>query len=91
MSMGVSHKIPKRPLKPFRHFLPERLRGIPQGRALGEALDEETLEGTVTEASAIVIDETSTDDERTKAMNTFVAGITNMSGEPIVAIAVVSD
>jgi hypothetical protein len=77
-------------LKPFKHFLPERLRGTRQGRALG-ALSEETLEETITGASAIVIDSTSTDDERTEAINDFAEDIRNMRGERIVAIAVVSD
>jgi hypothetical protein len=81
----------KRPLKPFKHFLPERLRGTRQGRALGKALSEETLEGTITGASAIVIDSTATDDERAKAINDFVEYISNMDGERIFAIAVVSD
>jgi hypothetical protein len=77
-------------LKPFKHFLPERLRGTRQGRALG-ALSEETLEQTITGASAIVIDSTSTDDERTEAINDFAEDIRNMSGERIVAIAAASD
>ena len=68
----------KQRLKPFK--LPERLRGTRQGRALG-ALSEETLEGTITGASAIVIDSTSTDDERTEAINGFAEDIRNMSGE----------
>jgi hypothetical protein len=58
---------------------------------LGNALNEETLEATVTEASVIVIDETSTDDERAKAVKGFVADISNMSGERIIAVAVASD
>jgi hypothetical protein len=52
------------------------------------ALSEETLEGTITGASAIVIDSTSTNDERTEAINGFAEDIRNMSGERIVAIAV---
>ena len=42
-------------------------------------------------ASAIVIDSTSTDDERAKAVSDFAEEISNMSGERIVAIAVVTD
>jgi hypothetical protein len=80
----------KQRLKPFRHFLPRRLRRTRQGRALG-ALSEETLEGTITGASAIVIDSPSTDDERTEVINDFAEDIRNMSGERIVAIAVVWD
>ena len=52
--MGVNNRMAKQRLKPFRHFLPERFRGTRQGRALG-ALSEETQEGTITGASAIVI------------------------------------
>jgi hypothetical protein len=58
---------------------------------LGNALNEETLEATVTEASVIVIDETSTDDGRAKAVKGFVVDISNMSGERIVAVAVASN
>jgi hypothetical protein len=83
--------LPKWPLKRFRHFLPERLRGTGQRSALGNALNEETLEATVTEASVIVIDETSTDDGRAKAVKGFVVDISNMSGERIVAVAVASN
>ena len=57
---------------------------------MGNALNEETLEATVTEASVIVIDETSTDDGRAKAVKGFVVDISNMSGERIVAVAVAS-
>jgi hypothetical protein len=88
--MGVNNRMSRQRLKPFKHFLPERLRGTRQGRALG-ALSEETLEQTITGASAIVIDSTSTDDERTEAINDFDEDIRNMRGERIVAIAVVSD
>ena len=88
--MGVNNRMSKQRLKPFKEFLPERLRGTRQGRALG-ALSEETLEGTINGASAIVIDSTSTDDERTEAINVFAEDIRNMSGGRIVAIAVVSD
>ena len=58
---------------------------------MGNALNEETLEATVTEASVIVIDETSTDDGRAKAVKGFVVDISNMSGERIVAVAVASN
>ena len=88
--MGVNNRMSKQRLKPFKHFLPERLRGTRQGRALG-ALGEETLEGTITGASAIVIDSTSTDDERTEAINVFAEDIRNMRGGRIAAVAVVSD
>ena len=88
--MGVNNRMSKQRLKPFKEFLPERLRGTRQERALG-ALSEEMLEETITDASAIVIDSTSTDDERTEAINVFAEDIRNMSGGRIVAIAVVSD
>ena len=59
--------------------------------SIGSAKREETLEATITDAYAIAIDSTSTDDERTEAINDFVEDIRSMSGERIVAIAVVSD
>jgi len=88
--MGVNNRMSKQRLKPFKHFLPERFRGTRQGRALG-ALSEGMLEETITGASAIVIDSTSTDDERTEAINVFAEDIRNMRGGRIVAIAVVGD
>ena len=45
----------------------------------------------ITEASAIVIDSTSTDEERVKAINDFAEEIANMSGERIVWRAAQSD
>ena len=45
----------------------------------------------ITGASAIVIDSTSTDGERAKAIKDFAEEISNMNGERIVAIAVVTD
>ena len=89
--MRVNHTIPKRPLRPFKSFVPERYRSKPQERPLGRVMTEETFEMTITQASAIVIDSTSTDEERAKAINDFAEDIANMSGERIVAIAVVSD
>jgi len=47
--MGVNNRMSKQRLKPFKEFLPERLRGTRQERALG-ALSEEMLEETITEA-----------------------------------------
>ena len=85
--MGVNNRMSKQRLKPFKEFLPERLRGTRQERALG-ALSEEMLEETITDASAIVIDSTSTDDERTEAINVFAEDIRNMRGGRIVVIAV---
>jgi hypothetical protein len=85
--MGVNKRMSKQRLKPFKEFLPERLRGTRQGRAL-RALSEETLEGTINGASAIVIDSTSTDDECTEAINVFAEDMRNMRGGRIVAIAV---
>ena len=88
--MEVNNRMSKQRLKPFRHFLPRHLRRTRQGRALG-ALSEETLEGTITGASAIVIDSTSTDDECTEAIDVFAEDMRNMRGGRIVAIAVASD
>jgi hypothetical protein len=89
--MGVNHAIQKRPLKPFKQFLAERYCDSGQRRALGKALNEVRIEETITAASAIVIDRTATEEERAKAINDFVEHISNMSGERIFAIAVVSD
>jgi hypothetical protein len=52
--MGVNNRMSKQRLKPFKEFLPERLRGTRQGRALG-ALSEETLEGTITGAYTLMV------------------------------------
>jgi hypothetical protein len=89
--MGVTHTTPKRPLKHFRAFLPERLRGKLRGRTSGKRLREETLEGTITGGSAIVIGNTATDDERAKAIGGFVEDIDDMDGEKVFAIAVAFD
>jgi hypothetical protein len=89
--MGVNHTIPKRPLRLFKSFVPERYRSKRQERPLGKVMTEGTYEMTITQASAIVIDSTSTDDERAKAINDFAEDIANMNGERIVAIAVASD
>jgi hypothetical protein len=87
----TDHILPKRRLKPFKQFLPECFRGTRQRGALGETLAEETLDWAITGASAIVIDNASTDEERAKAISDFAEDIANMSGERIVAIAIVSD
>ena len=87
----TDHIAPNRRLKPFKHFLPARLGNTRQREALGKKLTEETLDWAITEASAIVIDSTSTDEERAKAINDFAEDIANMSGERIVAIAIVSN
>ena len=62
-----------------------------KGEALGKKLTEDAIEMAIKGASAIVIDSTSTDEERAKAINDFAEDIANMSGERIVAIAVVTD
>ena len=87
----TKHIISKRRLKPFKQFLPECFGGTRQREGLGKKLTEETLDLAITGASAIVIDSTSTDDERSKAINDFAEDIANMSGERIVAIAIVTD
>jgi hypothetical protein len=89
--MGVTHTTPKRPLKPFRAFLPERLRAKLKGRTSGGRLREETLEGTITGGSAIVIGSTATDDERADAINGFAEDVSDMEGEKIFALAVAFD
>jgi hypothetical protein len=90
-NMGANHSTPRRPLKPFTHFLPERLRGIRRGKATDETLKEETLEGTIKGGSAIVIGSTVTDDERATAIDGFVEDINDMDGEKVFAIAVAFD
>jgi hypothetical protein len=69
---------------PFRRWR-HRIR---QAKVLGKALKEESLEGTVTGASAVVFDSASTDDERIKAINEFIEDISKMSGDRFFAIAV---
>ena len=83
--------ISKRRLKPFSHFLPEHLRSSGQWQALGKTLNEDAIEMAITGASAIAIDRTSTDEERAKAIKDFAEEISNMNGERIVAIAIVSN
>ena len=61
----TDHIVPKRRLRPFKLFLPERFHGSGQRRAL----DEDAIEMAITGASAIVIDSTSTDEERATAIN----------------------
>ena len=87
----TDHIVPKRRLKPFKLFLPECFHGSGQWQALGKTLNEDAIEMAITGASAIVIDNTSTDEERAKAIKDFAEDIANMSGERIVAIAIVSD
>jgi hypothetical protein len=89
--MGPNQSTSRQPLKPFRYFLPEHLRHRRRGKALGTALNEETLEGTVTGASVIVIHSNSTNEERNAAIKEFFDDLKSMDGERIVAIAVASD
>ena len=60
----TNHIVPKRGLKPFKQFLPEHLQSFGQRQAVGKALNEDAIEMAITGASAIVIDSTSTDEER---------------------------
>ena len=83
----TDHIVPKRRLKPFSRFLSERLQSSGQWQALGKTLNEDAIEMAITFASAIVIDSTSTDEERAEAINDFVGEIANMRGQRIVAIA----
>jgi hypothetical protein len=71
--------------------LPECFGGTGQREAVEKKLTEATLDWAITGASAIVIDNTSTDEERAEAINDFAEKIANMSGERIVAIAIVSN
>jgi hypothetical protein len=87
--MEVSHTRPKRPLKPFKQFLPESFRGSGQPRALGNALSE-AVDMNITAASNIVIPSNATDQEREDLIYSFFEDISNMSGR-IFAIAVACD
>ena len=87
----TDHILPKRRLDPFKQFLPEHLQSSGQWQALGKTLNEDTIDMAITGASAMVIDSTSTDEERAKAIKDFAEEIANMSGERIVAIAIVSN
>jgi hypothetical protein len=89
--MKIKHTIPKRPLRPFKQFLPERYRNTGRRQALGKALSEEAIEMEITAVSTIVITSDVTDKEREDTINNFVEDISNMSGERIFAIAVASD
>ena len=87
----TEHIVPNRRLKPFKRFLSERFQSSGHWRALGKPINEDAIDLAITGASAIVIDSTSTDEERAKAINDFAEEIANMNGERIVAIAVVTD
>jgi hypothetical protein len=82
---------PPRPLKPFRSFLPEPLRRPRRKKPLGEARKEESTEGDITDAVALVLDGTFTTEEREKAARDFIRELSAMRGDQIVAIAVASD
>jgi hypothetical protein len=82
---------PPRPLRPFRSFLPDRFRRLRRKKPLGEAYKEETTEGNITDAVALVLVSTLTKDEREKAVHGFIKELSAMRGDQIVAIAVASD
>lgn len=86
--MKVDYTIPKGRLKPFRQFIAEKSR---HNQFLGKALNEQALYMPITGASAVVIDNTATDEERADAISNFALNISNMNGERILAIAVVCD
>ena len=67
--------------EPFKQFLPECLHSTGQREALGKTLNEDAIDMAITGASAIVIDSTSTDEERAKAIKDFAEDISNMNGE----------
>ncbi len=87
----TEHIVPNRRLEPFKRFLSERFQSSGHWRALGKPINEDAIDLAITGASAIVIDSASTDEERAEAINHFADDIANMSGERIVAIAVVTD
>jgi hypothetical protein len=92
--MGVNHTIPKRPLKPFRQFLPESFRDARQARASGNALKEEAFEesndAVITDAATVFIGSELSLTERKSLKDGFVDDIREMcdDGRSLVAIAV---
>jgi hypothetical protein len=83
---------PPRPMKPFRSFLPERLRRrIRQGKVLGKALKEESTETNMADAFAIVIDNTCPKDKRAQTIKDLIKELSAMRGDYVVDIAVASD
>jgi hypothetical protein len=82
---------PPRPLKPFRTFLPDRSRRLRRKKPLAEAFKEESTEGDISDAVALVLVSTLTKEEREKALRGFIKELDAMTGDQIVAIAVASD
>jgi hypothetical protein len=95
--MGVNHTIPKRPLKPFREFLPESLRGTRRGRAsanvLNEAIGGEPNDTDITDAASVIIGRELTRSERKSLIDGFVNYIEEMCeiGSTVMATAVALD
>jgi hypothetical protein len=91
--MEVNHTIPKRPLKRFRLFLPESLRGTRHGRASGNAFKEviNAANATdITDATSVIIGSELSLSERKSLIDGFVNYIEEMceAGRSIMAIAV---
>jgi hypothetical protein len=82
---------PPSPLKPFRSFLPDGFRRKRQKKPLGEGHKEESTEGNIADAVALVLVSTLSKDEREKALHGFIKELSAMRGDQIVAIAVASD
>jgi hypothetical protein len=87
------NKVPKRPLKPFKQFLPESFRGARHGRASGNALNEairESNDRDITDATSVIIGSELSLSERKSLIDGFVNYIEEMceAGRSIMAIAV---
>ena len=91
--MGVNHTIGKQPLKRFRYFLPESLRGTRHGPASGDALNE-VIEGSydavIADATSVIIGSDLPVEERNSLRDGFVNYIKEMclEGHSVMAIAV---
>ena len=90
--MRVDHKTPKRPLKPFRQFLPESFCGTQQGRGSPNKVNEaiEAYDTDITDAASVMIGSALPVGERNSLRDDFVNYIEEMceSGRSITAIAV---
>jgi hypothetical protein len=94
--MGVDHTIQRRPLKPFRQFLPESFRGTRHGRASANALNEvieASNDAVITDAAMVIIGSELSVSERKSLSDGFANDLKEMRarGGSIIAIAVASE
>jgi hypothetical protein len=95
-NMGVNHRKTKRPLKPFRQFLPESFRGTRHRRASANALNEvieESDDVAITDAAMVMIGSELSVSERKALSDGFANDLKEMRdrGGLIIAIAVASE